>query len=72
MNQKIRNELKSIAEEEYRVFSSGLLPGNNNILGVCLPILRKIAKRIARSDWREYLKNAQDDYFEEVMLPDRI
>jgi len=68
MNQIIRDELFSLAEEQYRVFTSRLIPYTNNILGVRLPILRKIAKRIAKDDWREFLHNAKDEYFEEVML----
>ncbi len=68
MNEKIREELLKLSEEKYREFSSRLIPGVENILGVRLLCLRKIAKRIAKKDWREYLKNANDTYFEEVML----
>ncbi|MDV4150512.1 DNA alkylation repair protein [Clostridium sp. AL.422] len=64
----IRQELLSLCDENYREFSSKLLPGVNNILGVRLPALRKIAKSIAKSDWRSYLNNSKDEYFEEVML----
>lgn len=65
---KIREELINLSEEDYRDFSSKLLPGINNILGVRLPALRKIAKSIAKEDWKNYLDNVRDDYFEEVML----
>ena len=65
---KIREELINLSEEDYREFSSNLLPGINNILGVRLPALRKIAKSIAKENWENYLNNASDDYFEEVML----
>ncbi len=64
----IREELINLSEEDYRNFSSKLLPGVKNILGVRLPALRKIAKSIAKEDWKSYLNNARDDYFEEVML----
>lgn len=37
-------------------------------MGVRLPELRKIAKKIAKDDWRTYLKIAEDEYFEEIML----
>ena len=43
-------------------------PGTSNILGVRLPILRKLAKKIIRGDWRAYLASAQDQSFEEIML----
>ncbi len=68
MSLTIREELINLSEEDYRNFSSKLLPGVKNILGVRLPALRKIAKSIAKEDWKSYLNNARDDYFEEVML----
>jgi 3-methyladenine DNA glycosylase AlkD len=37
-------------------------------LGVRLPDLRKIAKQIVKSDWRNYLRTARDDSFEEILL----
>ncbi|HJJ31670.1 MAG TPA: DNA alkylation repair protein [Methanocorpusculum sp.] len=64
----IREELESLAEEKYRKFSSGLLPGSDNLLGVRIPKLREIAKREAKADWRAYLKDASDGSFEEIML----
>ena len=36
--------------------------------GVRLPVLRALAKEIAKGDWRTYLEEAVDDTFEEVML----
>lgn len=68
MNGRIREELLKLSEEKYREFSSRLIPGVDNILGVRLLHLRKIAKNIAKEDWRKYLKNANDTHFEEVML----
>lgn len=69
MNRNIRKELEVLAEPSYQKFSSRLLPGVDNILGVRLPKLRKIAKDIAREDWKCYLNRvAPEDTFEEVML----
>nr|QGT51217.1 hypothetical protein Firmicute1046_2930 [uncultured Firmicutes bacterium] len=67
-NQEIRQTLQSLAEPKYQKFSSSLLPETKNILGVRLPRLRKIAKELAKGDWRAYLTQAKDDYFEEIML----
>ena len=39
-----------------------------NLLGIRLPVLRKIAREIAAGDWRTYLAEAEDFYFEERML----
>lgn len=68
MHESIRQQLQELAEEEYRLFSSKLLPDIDNILGVRLPLLRGMAKQLAKQDWREYLLTAQDDSMEEVML----
>jgi len=69
MDQKVlKDELLALADEKYRKFSSSLTPGTDNILGVRLPALRKIAKRMAKADWRRYLETARDDSFEETLL----
>jgi 3-methyladenine DNA glycosylase AlkD len=68
MYQDIRQQLETLAEEKYRVFTSSLTPGKENILGVRLPLLRKLAKQLAKEDWRSYLKEAQDSSMEEVLL----
>lgn len=65
---QIQIELEKHAEEKYRKFASGLLPGVKDIIGVRLPELRKMAKRMARADWRENLHQLSDDTFEEIML----
>jgi len=68
MQEEIKTRLKALSDEKYRKFASGLLPGTSNLLGVRLPLLRSIAREIARGDWREYLKTADDEFFEETML----
>ena len=68
INNVIKEKLSVLAESKYQKFSSGLLPGIHNILGVRLPELRKIAKKLAKDDWQGYLQNASDDSFEEIML----
>ena len=68
MRKSIREELLLIAEKDYKKFTSSLLPGIENVLGVRLPILRDMAKRIIKSDWRNELEQLQDLYFEEIML----
>lgn len=37
-------------------------------MGVRLPLLRKLAKRISKGDWKKYLKTAECEYYEEIML----
>ena len=64
----IRNRLIEMADEEYRKFSSSLIPGEDRMLGVRLPYLRDLAKEIAKGDWRGFLNNAQEEFYEELML----
>ncbi|MBH1941170.1 DNA alkylation repair protein [Mobilitalea sibirica] len=68
MEKTIREQLREMSEEKYQRFSSSLTPGINNILGVRLPLLRKMAAKIAKEDYKFYLKYAEDETFEEVML----
>lgn len=68
MEPTIREQLEQSADEKYRIFSSSLTPGKNNILGVRIPTLRKMAVKLAKGDFRRYLSEASDDSMEEVML----
>ena len=68
MEKTLRERIFELADERYRKFQSGLLPGIDNILGVRLPDIRKLAKEISKGDWRGYLSEAQDDYYEEIVL----
>lgn len=63
-------ELLSLADPDYRKFQSALIPGlpPEQLLGVRLPALRKIAKRLAKGDYLGYLNMASDGSFEEIML----
>lgn len=66
--EQLRQELFSLADEKYKKFHSSLCPGTDNIIGIRVPKLRNLAKEIVKGDWEQYLKNAKEDYYEEVML----
>ena len=73
MLSKIREDLLSMAEPQYREFSAKLLPEGENLLGVRLPKLRKMAKQIWKSYGRMYLDTAlasspDEEYMEEIFL----
>lgn len=84
MHSSIRATLISMAEPEYQRFASGLLPGVENIMGVRLPKLRKLAKQVAKAYGAAYLDEALDqsdgqlpmaddyaghvEYMEEILL----
>lgn len=67
MNKDIRNELIELADSEYQKFTENLTPGAENVLGIRLPILRKMAKQIAKGDWEKAISEV-DLFYEEVML----
>lgn len=67
-NTWIREQLEQLKEPEYQAFTARLLPGIEPILGVRLPELRKIAKKLAKDNWQEYLEQASNDSMEEIML----
>lgn len=68
MNEEIRKRIFELADTQYKEFHSGLCPNTNNIVGVRVPVLRNYAKELSKSDFRSYLDNAKDDYYEEIML----
>jgi len=68
MSLSIREQLIRLADEDYRKFSSSITPGTDNILGVRLPDLRKMAREIAKGDYHSYFNEASSDTYEEKML----
>lgn len=67
--EEIRQELVKLADDKYRSFHSNLCPGVENILGVRLPLLRKIAKNLSKEeDYHNYLNNNDTKYYEEIMI----
>ncbi len=68
LEKQIRDELISLSQSEYKKFTASLIPGCDNILGVRIPKIREIAKRIANENYDDYLKNTNEIYFEETML----
>ena len=68
MNTWIKTQLETQKEPQFQQFMAKLLPGIDNILGIRLPILRKIAKQIAKGRWQDYLLSASNDSYEEIML----
>jgi len=65
-NEEIRQQLYSLKDEKYRQFSMKLLSGIENILGVPIPYLRRLSKKI---DYVSYFSLPPSiETFEEVML----
>lgn len=69
---KIIDELIMLKDEKYKEFNKKLCPDTNlEMLGIRVPILRKFAQKILKSNEyniEEFLKNKDIKFFEEVQL----
>ena len=73
MIEEISEKLYGLAEEEYKEFNKKLIPGVEHVIGIRLPALRKLAKELAKENFRTYLDEARekvgsDSIHEEIML----
>ena len=66
--ENIKLVLEEHIDEKFQAFTSALIPGSRPIMGVRVPVLRKIAKEIAKGDWQTYLREATEDSYEEVAV----
>lgn len=64
----LRDKLFELSDEKFKTFHSGLCPNTDNIIGVRLPLLRQLAKEIAKGDWRNFLSNSKEEYYEEILI----
>ena len=77
---QVRQRMEALQDIKYQNFHSSLVPGCGNVLGVRMPLLRRLAKEfLAESSgfaWESYLdyvldkqnKSYQDKYYEEAVL----
>ena len=62
----VRERLLELQDEKYKKFHSALVPNVNNVLGIRVPDIRKIAKELSKNpDWQNY---KDDLYYEELMI----
>ena len=66
----VKEELESLADGEYRDFTSALIPNveKSRVIGVRLPQIKKLADGIAKNGWREFLSQEPGDTLEEKLL----
>lgn len=63
------NYLNTIKEDKYKEFHQSLvLNSKYQMLGIRLPIMRKIAKEISKTNIVEFLNVSEDNYYEEIMI----
>ncbi len=66
--ERIRERLLALEDPKYREFHGKLLPGIDNILGVRVPDLRKLAREIGKGDWEAFLEKNEREWYENDML----
>ncbi|MGN0398906.1 MAG: DNA alkylation repair protein [Blautia sp.] len=64
----IRMELKKHTDEAYKAFHRSLVPGLENMMGVRIPDIRKIAKTAAKEDYYGFVAHADVRIYEEQMI----
>lgn len=60
--------LKSLKDDKYKVFHSKLTDTNYEIIGIRVPIMRRIAKEINKTDIEKFFSLVGNTYYEEVFI----
>ncbi len=69
MNSRINQQLRTLAESNYKAFNEKLIPTKYEIIGIRMPALKKLAKELAADPQVEfYLKSAEFTTYEHVLL----
>ncbi len=66
--QWVREKLFELQDKKYQKFQSSLCTNVDDIIGVRIPKLRKLAKEIVKKDGNQYLEKSNPKYYEEKML----
>lgn len=68
MRAEVVQQLKAAQEAGYRDFHRKTCPGAGKLLGVRMPVQRKLARQIVAGDFRQFLAEAQEEFYEEIMI----
>lgn len=66
--QKVLNQLYSLSNQSLKTFAEGLIPNAKPMIGVKIPVLRKIAKEIANDNPLFFIENNDLSYYELELL----
>ncbi|SHO47197.1 DNA alkylation repair protein [Desulfopila aestuarii] len=64
----ILEELHRLAEVEYKAFNDKIIPTRQKTLGVRVPALRKLAKKIAKNDALSFIEQDKQNIYEMILL----
>lgn len=71
-NQKTYKEfieyLKTLSDLKYKDFNKKIINTKLEIIGIRLPIIKKIVKEISKTNIEEYFKLVENNYYEEIMM----
>ena len=65
---RLKQYLRELADPDYLAFHQRLVPEVDNLLGVRVPVLRSLAKEIAKGDIDSYFSLTGQESYEEIML----
>lgn len=68
----LKKYLIGLSNEKYKNFSKGLIPGDFIMLGVNVPTLKRIAKEIYKSNWKNFLEVDDENTFEIKFLKGQV
>ena len=70
--ESITNQLIALQDVKYKDFNKKICPDTNKeMLGIKVPVLRNLAKNIIKDNlynWKEFIKEEELTYFEEIQL----
>lgn len=66
--QKFINYLKSLQDLKYKKFHSSLGINNEYLIGIPVPILKKIAKEISKDDYLSFIHYNTHQTYEEILI----
>ncbi len=65
---EILSELKNLSQKDYKAFNDKIIQTKQVTLGVRVPALRDIAKRISKDDYLSFIALDKQDSYEMIML----
>lgn len=60
--------LNSLRDTKYLNFNQKIITTNYEMIGIRIPLLRKISKKIIKGNYQEFLNYSFNKYYEEIMI----
>ncbi len=65
---KVMDELQELSRTNIKVYSSNVIPNSKPIIGVRIPDLRNLAKKLAKEDYQYFVTHCPEEYYEQQVL----